>query len=324
MAGNARGRALRLSEETLGALGVGFGDVAREIEAMLREREQGRVYWADKAILRPPDGRYIMSVMAAAEDPPLLVVKTVVVNEASAALGLPQLNGAVLAFDAATGVPAASLDANWITAMRTPALSLVAAERLCAPGAETMGLVGCGVQARAHLEAFAERHPLKRALLYGRGRPNIEATRRRAEALGVEAAVCADPREAAEGADILVTSVTISPPCDPFLDASWLKPGSFAVITDSSVPWRRESYAAFDRIAIDDMEQEAGMASKLADPALVAGDLAGLAAGRVEGRRAAGERTAFIFRSHPVGDLAISALAVRRARELGKGEPMPM
>jgi ornithine cyclodeaminase/alanine dehydrogenase len=71
--------------------------------------------------------------------------------------------------------------------------------------------------------------------------------------------------------------------------------------------------AAFDRIVIDDREQEAAMADPMVPLNLVSGDLAGLVTGATAGRRTDNERTAFIFRGLGLGDLALAALAYERA-----------
>ena len=120
-------------------------------------------------------------------------------------------------------------------------------------------------------------------------------------------------KEAVGDADIIVTSVTLLPSPDPFLDARWLKTGCFATMTDIAAPWLAESMSAFQRIVIDDLEQEAKMSKPMVVPALVAGDLLGLVCGDLPGREYAQERIAFVFRGLALGDLALAGLAYRRA-----------
>ena len=64
------------------------------------------------------------------------------------------------------------------------------------------------------------------------------------------------------------------------------------------------------------------MPKPLVDPALVRGDLTGLVTGKVAGRYADGERTAFVFRGLALGDLAIAGLAYQRACENSQGIQM--
>jgi ornithine cyclodeaminase/alanine dehydrogenase len=80
------------------------------------------------------------------------------------------------------------------------------------------------------------------------------------------------------------------------------------------VPWHKASFGALDRVILDDLAQEATMPEKLADPAHVHGDLSKLATDARLARRDPSERTAFVFRGHALGDLALAALAYMAAQ----------
>ena len=217
--------------------------------------------------------------------------------------------------DSETGVPLAAIDGNWVTAMRTAGLSAVAAKYLARPDASVAAFIGCGVQANSHLQAFAEMFPLEQIRAFGRGAANRDALCRRAEGMGLTAVASASARAAVSDADLIVSSVTlVTSGLAPFLDAGWLRPGAFATITDVGAPWRPDRMSAFDRIIIDDLEQEAAMDKPMVDPDLVSGDLTGLVRGEAPGRRADDETTAFVFRGLALGDLALAALAYQRVR----------
>jgi len=154
--------------------------------------------------------------------------------------------------------------------------------------------------------------PLEKIKVFGRGRSNIDRLCELAAELRLSSEVCGSSKDAVENADLVVTSVTYSAGLDPFLDANWLAPGCFAAITDLAAPWHKDRFSAFDRIAIDDLEQEAALPNKLVAPDYVTGDLSGLVTGKFSGRNRPDERTAFIFRGHALGDLALAALAIRK------------
>jgi len=309
----ASGSFLYLSEVALGGLGITVEETVEAIESMFQEHEKGRAWWASKATIEPPDGRYLMATMAAAENPSILVNKTLVLNGRNSDSGLPQINGLITALDSESGLPLAVVDCNWITAVRTAALSVVAAKRLARPDASVAGFIGCGVQAMSHLDAFTRMYPLREVRMFGRGRANIEALSKAAEERGLTVTVQDRPRAVVEEADLLVTSVTYSAAMEPFLDASWMKPGSFATVTDLAAPWDRESFSSLDRIIVDDTAQEMTMPVKLADPAIIGGDMADLVNGKIEGRTTDEQRTAFVFRAHAIGDLALTSLAYQKA-----------
>jgi ornithine cyclodeaminase/alanine dehydrogenase len=303
-----------LSRGDLEALNIPSVAVVDAIEDAFRAQDRGEVWCAPKAALTPGDGRYIMATLAAGDAPPYVVVKSIVLNPENAKRELPQINGLIMLLDSATGLPVAVMDGNWVTEIRTAGLSALAAKSLARPDSKSIAFVGCGAQARSHLEVFSALYPLEEAVAYGRGRANIDRLCSMAEGLGLSARAEDDPRAALAGADIIVTSVTFTELKEPFLDAGWVKEGCFAAVTDLAAPWDKKSFSIFDRFVIDDVEQEAAMPEKLADPSVISGDLAGLVLGRVKPREDAAERTAFVFRAHPLGDFALSALAYDKSK----------
>ena len=306
-----------LSQPLLESLAVTTAEAVESIERLILAQRQGRVWCAPKAVVHPGDDRYIMATLAVADEPRVVATKSLVLSPRNRERGLEVLSSLVTLLDSETGRPLAVVDGNWVTAKRTAGLSAVAAKRLARTDSRTIAFIGCGVQARSHLEAFHDLFPLQEVRAFGRGTRNRDALCRLAEARGLKARAGAGPRETVEGADIVVSSVTLMPHLTPFLDARWLKPGAFAAVTDLGLPWMPDGLPAFDRIVIDDLEQEAKMPKPMVEARLVAGDLAGLVSGDLAGRRDDEERTAFIFRGLAIGDLALAAYAYERARAAG-------
>ncbi|TSB21330.1 ornithine cyclodeaminase family protein [Streptomyces benahoarensis] len=80
--------------------------------------------------------------------------------------GIPQTTGLMVINDVESGVPVAIMDSTWVTAMRTPAVTVLAAAKLH-PGAESFGMFGCGVQGKEHVRYAAEALPgLKTLYVY--------------------------------------------------------------------------------------------------------------------------------------------------------------
>ena len=308
-----------LSWDLLQSLQLTPQEISFSIEHLLLARKRQQVWNAPKAVITPPDGRYMMATLAAADDPPFLAVKALVLNPDNPKNGLASINSLVTLLDSRSGLPLAVLGGNWVTAVRTAGLSAVAAKRLARPDASVAAFIGCGVQAHSHLQTLAALFPLTEIRAFGRGTTSRDTFCRSAEKMGLTAVASETAREAMHDADLIVTSVTLSPQLVPFLDARWLKPGVFVTMTDLAAPWLQESMAAFDRIIVDDLEQEASMDKPLVDSALVLGDLTGLVAGDAAGRCTADERTAFVFRGLALGDLAVARLAYQRACECSQG-----
>ena len=283
--------------------------VVSTIEHLIRGSVESRTWNAPKAVITPPDGRYMMATLSASDDPPYLAVKSLVLNPKNKDRGLSDINSLVTLLDSDTGLPLAVIDGNWVTAVRTAGLSAVAAKRLARADSSVIAFVGCGVQAHSHLQAFADLFPLTELRAFNRGRENRDILCHSAESRGLDAIACGSVEEAISGADLIISSITLSQTTTPFIDAAWLKPGAFASLVDLGIPWFDESMGTFDRIIIDDLEQESHMEQPLVDLSLMSGDLTGLVTGVADGRLADDEKTAFIFRGFALGDLALAALA---------------
>ena len=316
---NERRPLLYLARGTLESLEITPREVAECIERLLGARARSQAWSAPKAAIYPPDGRLVMATLAAAGDPPYVAVKSLVLNPRNASRGFASIHSLVTLLDSETGIPRAVMDGNWVTALRTAGLSAVAASRLARPDCAIVAFIGCGVQARSHLRSFAAMFPLREVRAFGRGSANRDELCRVAAGMGLTVNASATARAAVEGADLVVSTVTVSPQLEPFLDARWLKPGACAMMVDLGASWLPEGLPALDRIVIDDSEQEAAMPKPMVAPALVAGDLGALISGAVAGRCSDAERTAFVSRGIGLADLALAALAYRRASDLSRG-----
>ena len=171
-------------------------EVTGSIEHLILERNQARVWNAPKAVITPPDGRYMMATLAAADDPQILAVKTLLLNPKNTQRGLKSIYALVTLLDSDTGLPLALLDGGWVTAVRTAGLSAVAAKRLAREDSTVAAFIGCGVQARSHLKAFADLFPLKEVHVFGRGVENQTAFSICAREMGLTAIVCETAQEA--------------------------------------------------------------------------------------------------------------------------------
>ncbi|MCG6902062.1 MAG: ornithine cyclodeaminase family protein [Rhodobacter sp.] len=301
---------LYLDDAALAGLGITTPEIVTAIEDTLRGLVAGTITAAPKTAAIAPDGRYMMATLAASDAAGLIVVKSVLVNDRNKANGLPGINGAILLLDSETGQLRATLDANWVTAVRTAGLSAVAARRLADPASRTLGLIGAGVQGESHLRAFAQMFPLEHVAIHSRSQTSVDRLIDIARELGLDA-VSATAQAAISDADIIVSSVTLNYDTAPFVDARWLKPGAFAAITDLGIPWQPAGQSAFGRIYVDDLEQEKAMEKPMVAADLITGDLTGLV---VDGAAPDPARpSAFIFRGISVGDLAVAALAYQRA-----------
>lgn len=317
---NNRQPLLYLSRETLESLNITTNEVIKSMETLIQGQAESTVWSTPKSVILPGDGRYMMSTLSAANHPQYLAVKSVILNPENTRHGLPQINGLIMVLDSVTGIPLGVVDGNWVTAIRTAGASAVAASRMANPDSSTVAFIGSGVQAQSHLKLFADMFPLTHIRVFGRGQANRDALCQTAKDMGYSATDCSSGQEAVDGADLIVTSVTMTGNIQPFIDVNQLKAGAFVASTDTAIPFINDTMSAFDRIIIDDRQQELAMENPMIPADMISGDIEDLVTGKVPGRENAEQRTAFVFRAVVLGDLGLSGLALDKAREKGLGQ----
>ncbi|MCC6468885.1 MAG: ornithine cyclodeaminase family protein [Alphaproteobacteria bacterium] len=317
---------LYLSRHDVESLAIAPSDLVDAIERMFRAKAEGRAESTHKTSLYPGDGRLHQTMLARADEPPRFAIKCVGLSPGNHARGLPHIGALLVLHDGDTGMPLSVMDANWLTAMRTAAMSGAAARRLARPDSRSLGFIACGAQAESHLAVMRALFPIDRVVAYGRRRATAEALAATVRAAGLEATVATRAADAVRGMDIVVTSVPAAPDQRPELEPDWLAPGSFVAMVDLGRSWFKEGFGRFDRIATDDHGQSTalGKSGKLHWSGPFAADLGELVCGAKPGRTGAAERTAFLFPGFALGDLAAGALIYERARSAGRGVVLPL
>ncbi len=304
-------------------LGLTSLEMVNAVHTMCEGRETGWVQAAPKSSIKPSDSHFFMSTLASADPPGYMAVKSLGLSENNSRQGMESIGSLITLFDSATGHPVAVMDGDWITGQRTAALSALAARFMANPQSQVIAFIGCGVQARSHLDIFADLYPLTEIRALGRGKKNYDALIARASTRGLAATAAGDSKSVIANADLVITSVPDYPGMMPFMDARELKPGSFVAMVDLARTWFPDSLAAIHRIIIDDRAHEATMSKPMVAPDLVTGDLLDLVSGRVISPARTKECTAFAFRGMAVGDLALASLAFEAARARGLGRVLP-
>ncbi len=156
-------------------------------------------------------------------------VKTVTFYAGNDELGLHTHMAIVELIRRETGEPLALMDGRLITEMRTAAVSAAAFAGIAPLHSESaptsFGIIGSGVQARAHIAALRYVWPEMREILIA-SRKAAHATRL-AEEVGARAVAV----EEAAAADVVLTATT-SPV--PVLQGKWLKPNALVLAVGAS------------------------------------------------------------------------------------------
>jgi thiomorpholine-carboxylate dehydrogenase len=198
------------------------GSVEQPLRSVLRVKDQAGKPTGWFAVMPVISGEY-------------MAVKTVTFYPGNASLpGHPHTHLATIELlSRATGEPLAVMDGRLITEMRTAAVSAVAVAAL-APAAKTLGILGSGVQARAHIQALRQIQPAFREP------GNIHIWSRnpiKSAALAAELGATAVAIEEAAASDIVVTVTSAT---EPVLHGKWLAPESLVIAVGAVGPSLRE------------------------------------------------------------------------------------
>jgi ornithine cyclodeaminase/alanine dehydrogenase-like protein (mu-crystallin family) len=231
------------------------------------------------------------------------------------AKGLPTVTGLVILSDSETGELEALLDAAAVTALRTAAAGVIAAETLCREGAESIAVVGCGVNGAETVRMF-------RALGSEVSVWDVDSARAASVAEYMGAHVAPSLADAL-AADVVVT---VTPGRDVLFPPGSLREGQHVSLMGADGPGKAEvSVAEMDRADLfcDEWEQAshggelaAGVAGGVVTRKRVT-ELGRVLAGDAEGRRSARDITLFDSTGLAIQDLAVARAAFAKADELG-------
>jgi thiomorpholine-carboxylate dehydrogenase len=202
------------------------------IRAALVDYSAGRVEQPPRMILRAgnaDDWRNGWFAVMPVIHGDAMAVKTVTFFPGNAELGVHTHMAVVELLRRATGEPLAVMDGRLITEMRTAAVSAVALEALSprhfAEPPQSLGILGSGVQARAHLEAFRHVWPeLREAWVWSPTAENAERLAR--EMAGQDRSVRAGSIDQAAGAEVVLAATSAR---RPVLEGRWLRPDALVI-----------------------------------------------------------------------------------------------
>jgi alanine dehydrogenase len=230
------------------------------------------------------------------------------------ARGLPTVTGLVLLSDASNGSLVAVLDAGAVTALRTGAAGVLAAETLGRPDAGVATVVGVGVNGRATARTFVS---LGREVLVW----DVDEKRAR-DAAGELGTGVAGSREEALGADVVVT---VTPGHEVLFPDGSLRAGQHVSLMGADGPGKAEiavEEIGRTHVFCDDWEQAShngDLAHAVGAGAITQDDVTELGAVLTEqapGRQSPDEITIFDSTGLAIQDLAVALAAMERVDEL--------
>ena len=291
---------------------------------------RGEVFQPLRTITRPPEARGLLGLMPAYSDGEhgAFGLKAICVFPGNPALGKDAHQGAVMLFSRETGELLALMNASEITAIRTAAVSAVATRLLAREDAESLAIIGAGVQARTHLMALACVRSIKQARVACR---NIEHAQQLAPEMQPKVSFPIEPvrtnEEAVREADIIVTATSS---LEPVINKDWISRGAHINAIGTHSPNSREvdsGTMGVARIFVDRRESalnEAGdylLAAKegVVTPESIVAEIGELLIGSKSGRTSESDITLFKSLGLAIEDVACADYLLKKATAENSG-----
>jgi thiomorpholine-carboxylate dehydrogenase len=161
----------------------------------------------------------------------------------------------VVLMDPNTGQTLAVMDGTWLTALRTAAVTAVAADAVVDNAPKVVALLGSGVLARTHALTLRAIRPVREIRVWSRDPDNVRRCAQDIAGVG-----CASAEAAVRDADIVITVTNAT---EPVLKGAWIKAGAFVGAIGAPRPnWRElDDEAMRNWVLVDSREsaeKEAG------------------------------------------------------------------
>jgi ornithine cyclodeaminase/alanine dehydrogenase len=323
-----KNRLLYLSYQDVVDVDLTMPEIIESMEKMFQAKGEGRTEMPPKPGIHPGAGdNFIHAMPASIPDLNSAGIKWVSGFPENPAKGLPYISGLLIFNDVQTGLPLSVMDGVWMTAKRTGAASVISARYLARPESSVMGMLGCGVQGRSHVEALKVRFPLEKVMAYD---ASEDARNQYAEEISakfeLEVVPVQTPQEAVTGCDIVVTAGPMVRPPHATILPGWLDEGAFASLVDYDSYWQPAAMQETDIFCTDDTNQfravqQAGYFQGIPD---LQADLGELVTGQKPGRQTPAQRTMTANLGLALDDMAVAPLLYQKAKEKGIGTWLPL
>ena len=316
-----------LSQEDVVSLEMPMGDVITIIENVLREHGLGHFENPPKPGIHPQPDAFIHGMPGYLPRQKAAGLKWVSSFSSNAGCGIPPVMGLFILNDVQTGQPLAVMDCRWITAIRTGAVSAVAARYLANKNSRTVGIIGAGIQGRYNLLALAAVMPdLERVRVFDINPRMCEGFVAALDSeLQLQLEIGQSPRDVIEGADIIVTATGRLD--EPIFKEKWISPGAL-VLPVHHRGWENQTLHRVDKFVTDDWQQ-----LKLAHETVGGFDgplpesyaeLGKIIIGEKPGRENEEERIIDFNYGLAIEDVAMANEIYMRAKASGLGQILPL
>ena len=243
------------------------------------------------------------------------------------------ISSVVIMNDSVTGEPIAAMEGSYLTALRTGAASGMATKYLAREDADTVSIIGTGIQARTQLEAVCCVREIRKVKIFDIDKSralkymNEMKDNNKIGMINFEIAETSD--SAIKDADIICTTTTSK---KPVFSAKGLKKGVHINAVGAFTPEMQEIgedvLKRTNKICVDSIEaalEEVGdfiipIRKGLMIPADFYGEIGEIASGSKKGRENQEEITLFKTSGLAVQDVSVGKYILEKAKELGLGQ----
>ena len=182
--------------------------------------------------------------------------KVVSVNPRNRNSSLPSTSATIYVFDSKTGLEFARIAGDNLTAIRTAASSALATDILAHKEANSLGIIGTGKQARAHVPAILKVRNVSQVLVYSRSKVHRAAfLRSSSKNIGVRVTTADSVEEVVRKSDVLVLATTSRV---PLFTGSTVSTGTHVNAIGAALPCSREMDTTLVKrsvLVVDSVEQ---------------------------------------------------------------------
>lgn len=245
--------------------------------------------------------------------------------------GMERASAVIVLNDVETNYPVAVMEGALVSAMRTAAVTGVAARHLALQGFAEAAIIGCGPIAARQAQMLLEQFPALEALrLFDLRSDAAEALARRLRERqpGLTVCIAASAEKAVRDCPVVITCTVTD---KPYLAFEWLSRGAF-LANVSIMDVERDVFLKADKVVVDDWDQS-NREKKIINLLVEAGEfsrerlhaeLGEIVVGHKPGR----ERDDEIILLNPMGmaidDIACARAILRRAEEQDIGTVLPL
>jgi ornithine cyclodeaminase/alanine dehydrogenase len=317
---------LYLSRRDLLEIGFDMKRIIIAVEKAIRRQAEGSVSMPPKTTLDWGVVNQLNGNAAYLDEPEAIGIKWDAQVPSNIQKGWPNLTAVIVLNDPQTGFPMAFMDGTWITAMRTGAVSAVAARHLAPECVGTLGLIGCGLQMRAQILALKEIMEPDRVLVYDqRHEAMVAFAGQMVSKVALQIQMASSAAEVVRGSEVVVSAIKTLPGNPPPLKGEWLQAGSLALPIDGLMAWDLQVFSAVDKFIVSRGGLRRDSLGRPIDDGLPEpyAVLHEIVTGAKPGRESQHERILAMNVGMPITDMAVAKAIYDYAIQAGKGLRLP-